>query len=69
MKLRNDLVTVVDGYLRIPALFVNAAQGQTWGFELAANWRAANDWRLQLAYSHLRVDLQNQPGFFEHPLP
>lgn len=62
---RNDLATVVDGYLRIPALFVNAMQGRTWGFELAANWRAADDWRLQLAYSHLRVDLQNQPGFSE----
>lgn len=62
---RNDLATVVDGYLRIPAIFVNAVQGRTWGFELAANWRAADDWRLQLAYSHLRVDLQNQPGFSE----
>ncbi|MDS4039931.1 MAG: TonB-dependent receptor [Candidatus Competibacter sp.] len=62
---RNDLATVVDGYLRIPAMFVNAMQGRTWGFELAANWRAADDWRLQLAYSHLRVDLQNQPGFSE----
>ncbi len=60
---RNDLATVVDGYVRIPALFVNAVQGRTWGFELAANWRATDDWRLQLAYSHLRVDLQNQPGF------
>ena len=60
---RNDLATVVDDYVQIPALFVNAVQGRTHGFELAANWQATDDWRLQLAYSWLRVDLQNKPGF------
>ncbi len=62
---RSDLATLEDGYLRVPFLFVNGAQGQTHGFELAANWRAADGWRLQLAYSYLRVKLQDKPGFSE----
>ncbi|QQS55392.1 MAG: TonB-dependent receptor [Candidatus Competibacteraceae bacterium] len=62
---RNDLITLEDGYLRIPAVFVNAVQGNTYGFEIAANWQAADRWRLQLAYSYLQVELQNKLGFSE----
>ncbi|TVR67680.1 MAG: TonB-dependent receptor, partial [Candidatus Competibacteraceae bacterium] len=62
---RSDLATLEEGYLRVPFLFVNGAQGQSHGFEVAANWQAADGWRLQLAYSWLRVKLRDQPGFSE----
>ena len=61
-RIRPDLATVVDGNLQIPSLFANALQGRTHGFELAANWRAADHWQLQLAYSYLRVSVANKPG-------
>ncbi len=61
-SIRPDLATVVDGNLQIPSLFANALQGRTHGVELAANWRAADRWRLQLAYSFLRVSVENKPG-------
>jgi iron complex outermembrane receptor protein len=60
---RYDLATLEGGYLQVPSWFVNAMQGQTHGFELAANWQPADRWRLQLAYSWLRVKLQDKPGF------
>ncbi len=60
IALRNDLATVEDSWLHIPAVFVNGAKGQTYGFEAAANWQAMEGWRLQLAYSYLRM--QNKPS-------
>jgi len=64
-KFRPDLAAVVDGNLRVPLLFANASQGRTHGFELAANWQAADGWRLQLAYSYLRASVENKPGASE----
>ena len=63
LEQRNDLIALEGGYLRVPFLFVNAQQGQSHGFEIAANWQPAGGWRLQLAYSYLRVNLENKPGF------
>ncbi len=60
---RYDLATLEGGSLRVPFWFVNAVQGHAYGFEVAANWQAADGWRLQLAYSWLRVKLKDQPGF------
>ncbi|MFZ1829792.1 MAG: TonB-dependent receptor [Candidatus Competibacteraceae bacterium] len=62
---RPDLATLEGGYLQVPFWFVNGVKGQAHGFELAANWQAADRWRLQLAYSWLRVRLRDQPGFSE----
>ena len=60
---RYDLATLEGGSLRVPSWFVNAVQGHAYGFEVAANWQATDGWRLQLAYSYLRVKLKDQPGF------
>ncbi len=64
IAIRNDLATLADGYVRVPGLFVNASEGQAYGFEVAINWQAEDWWRLQLAYSYLRADLKNKPGYF-----
>lgn len=58
-----DKAIVENGHLRVPGLFVNASQGETHGFEVAANWQLLDRWRLQLAYSYLQVNLNNKPGF------
>lgn len=60
IDIRSDLATIVDGYVRIPGVFVNGDQGQTYGFEAAINWQMEDGWRLQLAYSYLWADLQNK---------
>ena len=65
LERRSDLVTLGDGYILIPDLFVNAVQSQTYGFELATNWQAMDGWRLQLAYSYLLMKFQNKPGYSE----
>lgn len=58
-----DKAVIENGRLRVPGLFVNASQGETHGFEVAANWQLLDRWRLQLAYSYLQVNLNNKPGF------
>jgi hypothetical protein len=52
----------------IPALFGLATgvaefgSGYNTGFELAADWRPMQDWRLRLAYSYLYSDIENRHG-------
>ena len=65
LERRNDLIIPGDGYLLVPDLFVNAVRSQTYGFEVATNWQAMDWWRLQLAYSYLRMKFQNKPGYSE----
>lgn len=60
---RSDLGTLEYGYLRVPNLFVNAVRGRTYGCEIAANWQAADWWRLQWTYSFLQVELFDKAGF------
>lgn len=59
IELRDDLATMEDDHLLIPAIFTNKAQGRTYGFEATANWQATDQWRLQLSYSYLRM--KNEP--------
>lgn len=62
-----DIITTVPGtpfpemqafspFLMIPLEMQNAASGYNTGFELAADWRPTQDWRLQLAYTYLYQD-------------
>lgn len=37
----------------------NRTEGESYGFELAANWQAADFWRLHGSYSHLRLNLRS----------
>lgn len=62
VDIRNDLITMGNGYLQLPSRFVNAGQGQTYGFEAAIKWRPLDWWRLQLAYSYLQARLWAKPG-------
>ena len=43
---------------KIPLNLNNDEQAQTWGAELAADWRPLNWMRMQLAYTYLRMNFQ-----------
>lgn len=60
IEIKYDEATLENGHVRIPAWFVNASQGETYGFEMAANWRMTDQWRLQFAYSWLKANLSNK---------
>ena len=47
----------LPAYIEQRAVFDNKGKGQTWGLEIAADWRFAEKWRLQTAYSFLEMDL------------
>ncbi len=49
-------------HLVLPVELQNIGSGYNTGFELAANWRPMQDWRLWLAYSHLYSDIENRDG-------
>jgi iron complex outermembrane receptor protein len=47
-----------EGYhLTVPLLIDNVGTGHSYGFELAAEWRPLDRWRLQLAYSYFHSNL------------
>ena len=46
----------------IPTPFSNAMRGDTYGFELAANYEVTPAWKARAAYSFLVMDLQPVPG-------
>lgn len=43
---------------KIPLRIINGEKAQTWGIELAADWRPVDWMRLQLAYTYLRIDYE-----------
>jgi iron complex outermembrane receptor protein len=47
-------------HLTAPLLITNAATAESYGIELAADWRPINPWHLQLAYSFLYSE-RNSP--------
>ena len=53
---------VVTDPSEITLPFNNQMDGHSWGIELAANWEATDNWRLQAAWSWLRVQLDLQSG-------
>lgn len=46
-----------------PAWFARGADAQTYGFEIAADYQFAADWKLRGGYSFLRIDVTDRPGF------
>ena len=40
----------------------NEGSGQTYGVEVAADWRPTDRWRVQLAYTYLRMNVDSFPG-------
>lgn len=46
-----------------PAWFARGADAETYGFELAADYRFAADWTLRGGYSFFRIDITDRPGF------
>ena len=42
----------------LPAFLTNDASATTHGFELAAEWEASGDWRLQATYSFIEIDTE-----------
>ena len=55
----------------IPLKGTNEMEGETFGFELAADWRMSDKWRLHAVYSHLQMELRTDvaplPNFPELP--
>ncbi|MFO1371853.1 MAG: TonB-dependent receptor [Candidatus Competibacteraceae bacterium] len=49
---------VFPPYLVMPLQLQNSASGHNAGFELTADWRPTEDWRLAFAYSFLRQDIK-----------
>ncbi len=50
------------GFFRVPLIADNKLEGETYGFELAADCRLKDWWTLHLAYSFLRVQLHRTQG-------
>ncbi len=55
-------VRVFPPHLVLPLELQNIGSGYNTGFEVATDWRPAQDWRLRLAYSYLYSDIENQSG-------
>jgi iron complex outermembrane recepter protein len=51
--------------LPLPLFFENNLEGETYGFELSADFQARPNWRLHAAYRLLRGDLEVKPGRFD----
>jgi iron complex outermembrane recepter protein len=49
-------------HLILPFANGNGIRGTTSGFEISAEWRPAERWRLQGSYSYLHMNLRNRPG-------
>ncbi|MFH2065234.1 MAG: TonB-dependent receptor [Pseudomonadota bacterium] len=46
----------------LPMYISNMMNGETYGFELAADWRWLNWWRLQTSYTYLKMNLELDSG-------
>lgn len=49
-------------YFILPTTYVNGGAGETYGIELAANYQASDRWRMQFAYTYLRMFIHVEPG-------
>ena len=49
-------------HLVVPVLIGNDLEGETYGAELTADWRAGKRWRWSAAYSFLAIRLRQPPG-------
>ncbi len=59
----NELGTPIPdpgGALIAPASFGNAAKGETYGFEVSAEWRPLPQWTLSASYSFLDVEIHER---------
>jgi iron complex outermembrane receptor protein len=54
--------TLGGPHLTAPLVINNGATADLYGFELAADWRPLDPWRLQLAYSFLRPEINTIVG-------
>ena len=50
------------GRVIFPFQFDNKLKAQTYGAELAADWRWLDWWRWRLSYSYVKINLQRKPG-------
>jgi iron complex outermembrane receptor protein len=51
------VLSATPPYAVVPLYFENAADGHTYGVEVAADWRPLDWWRMQLAYTYLKMSL------------
>jgi iron complex outermembrane receptor protein len=74
----DNLRTVVPGapgfednpptHLVIPINVGNGLEGETWGFELAADWRPIESWTLRSGYTFFEMDLSFKDGAETDPV-
>ncbi|MEN8129009.1 MAG: TonB-dependent receptor [Pseudomonadota bacterium] len=55
-------LTPAPPHLVVPFLTDNKMHGETYGVELAADWRPLKDWRLRASYNFLQMDLRLDEG-------
>jgi len=60
--------TIPPTYVTVPVVAMNNSHGKTYGFELAADWRASDIIRFTASYSYLRVILDEEVGDYENEL-
>ena len=56
------LNTPYGGLLQITTPFGNGLEGNSYGTEVAVDWRPTRWWQLQLNYTYLKLDLQAKAG-------
>jgi iron complex outermembrane receptor protein len=50
----------LTGFMEVPIVATNDANGETYGVEVAAGWRPRNWWRLSTSYTYLRMILEHE---------
>ncbi|WP_292991354.1 TonB-dependent siderophore receptor [Nitrosomonas sp.] len=55
----------VPGQLLIPIITTNNASALTYGFEVSADWKPLNKWRLQGSYSYLDMHISSTSEFLK----
>lgn len=54
--------SIASPHLAIPLFLKNKNSAETYGLELSAQWQAMKNWRLQMAYSYLEMNLHPGSG-------
>jgi iron complex outermembrane receptor protein len=57
-----DLASSLPAPLLVASQFYNGMDGETYGIELAANWRVTDWWRLHGTYTVLKMNLHADPS-------
>lgn len=66
-ELGTPFVATPPPHIVFPAVLANKMNGETWGIEAVADWAAREWWRLQAAYTYLKMGLDLDSGSNSQP--